>query len=153
MYTSVKKQNVETINRRIDITDYTRTFLMILSENERKRIKINRPSEAERIKDLMNIPKNTFFKSFTDLEGYPYWQEQKVDYIASNLLHRNAYIFYFICSACDKRVKFLYEYMSTRPPVCRECCYISYGRNIPKKHGSWWLSKKHLKELRSIDWT
>ena len=121
----------ETMNRiqRVDIAEYLRTFLLELSKLEAKPVRFNTWFEATRIKGLLNIPKNTRFKSLTDMQtGFPYWHEQFVDFVPSNLGSKRGYIFYFICNGCEKRVKYLYEYDTMFSPVCRICCRITYKR-------------------------
>lgn len=114
------------ISRRIDIFDYVRSFVQELSELERSRIKFNNEFDAERIKGLMNLPEKTRFKSINDLRGNPYWHFQEVDYVPSNLGKGRGVLFYFICSRCDRRVKFLYFYTEVEPPICRQCCQLPY---------------------------
>lgn len=118
----------------IDISDYVRTFLLQLSELEHDRIRINSEWEAERIKALLNIPKNTMFKSPADLRsGVPYWNEQEVDYVRSNLKQNKGFIFYFICGQCDRRVKRLFFYTLLEPPICRHCCRLPYRQKSYKE--------------------
>ena len=118
--------------KRIDTSDYVRTFLFDLSQIEDRKVNVNRVSEAERVKGLINIPMNTSFKTLSDIRsGVPYWEEQKVDYIASNL--GRGYIFYFLCNHCGRRVKYLYEYDMTLSPLCRVCCRITYRRERRKR--------------------
>lgn len=121
----------ETMNRiqRVDITEYLRIFLLELSKLEAKPARFDTWFEAERIKGLLNIPQNTKFKSLRDIHtGFPYWDEQSVDYVPSNLGNKRGYIFYFICNGCEKRVKYLYEYDTLSSPLCRTCCRITYKR-------------------------
>lgn len=117
--------------RRLDIAEYKKAFLFELSQKEKREVNVNSPFEVERIKGLINIPENTAFKSLGDIRsGVPYWEEQKVDYIASNL--GRGYIFYFLCNHCGRRVKYLYEYDMTLSPLCRVCCRITYRRERRK---------------------
>jgi len=116
------------IIRRIDIFDYVRAFIRELEKLEGKtRIKLNSEFDTERIKGLMNIPKNTTFKSLTDMRsGQAFWKYQEVDYVRSNLGSGKGALFYFICSRCDRRVKYLYFYTELEPPLCRQCCQLPY---------------------------
>lgn len=124
-----KKKEILNRTQRIDISEYLRTFLLELSNLEAKPVRFNTWFEAERIKGLLNIPKNTRFKSVMDMRmGFPYWDEQRVDYVPSNLGSKRGYIFYFICNGCEKRVKYLYEYDTLCSPLCRTCCRITYKR-------------------------
>jgi len=124
-------KNEYVLNRleRIDIRDYVRTFLVSLTRKESgKPIKLNSVGQAERIKGLLNIPKNTLYKSFSDLQtGIPYWNKQLVDYKASNL--GKGYIFYFLCGNCNQKAKYLYEYTTVEAPLCRKCCRVTYRRS------------------------
>lgn len=119
---------------RIDISGYLRTFLNELSKREGQRVEISTEMEALRVKELMNIPKNTTFKSLSDLRSeQPYWHEQGVDCIPSNLGKQKGFIFYFLCTRCDQRVKHLYFYDSLEPPVCRQCCRLPYKQKSYKE--------------------
>lgn len=140
-------KNKEILNRirRIDITEYVRTFLLDLMKLEKRlTIRISNLSGVERIKGLMNIPNNTIFKSFSDMRsGIPYWNIQKVDYINSNI--GRGYIFYFICNSCGRRVKYLYEYNMTLSPLCRTCCRLGYKSPTRKARDlSRWSKKPYL---------
>jgi hypothetical protein len=119
---------------RIDISDYIRAFLRELANKEGKiNLRINNDFDAERIQGLLNIAKNTTFKSIKNLRtGHPYWDHQEVEYVKSNL-NRKAYIFYFICSRCTRRVKYLYFYSEIEPPLCRTCCQMPYKPTTYKK--------------------
>ncbi len=128
-------KNKEILNRidRKNVTEYVRTFLLDLAQLEKKPfIKLNSLSEIDRVKGLLNIADNTAFKSFNDLRtGFPYWEEQKVDCIGSNL--GRGCIFYFLCIKCGRRSKYLYEYNMTLSPLCRLCCRITYRRKYVQK--------------------
>ncbi|HCY17652.1 MAG: hypothetical protein UR62_C0001G0021 [Candidatus Nomurabacteria bacterium GW2011_GWF2_35_12] len=114
------------ITRRIDIFDYVRSFVRELEQLENKKIKFNNEFEAFRVKALMNIPEKTKFKSVNDLRGNPYWHFQEVDYVPSNLGKDRGVLFYFICSRCNRRIKYLYFYTEVEPPLCRKCCQLPY---------------------------
>ena len=118
---------------RKDITEYLRIFILELSKKETYPPKINSAFDALRIKELLNNPKNTTFKSISDFSGMPYWHEQQVDYVPSNLKNREAYLFYFICNGCEERVKYLYEYNILESPLCRKCCRLGYVRGMRKR--------------------
>jgi hypothetical protein len=110
----------------INITDYIRQGIF---ELKRKGLCFNfsHPLEAERLKQLLNDPRNTTFKSTRDpADGLYFWHEQNVTFIRSNLGHDKGAIFYFLCNSCHRRVKFLYEYSSCYPPLCRKCCRLGY---------------------------
>jgi hypothetical protein len=110
----------------INITDYIRQGIF---ELKRKGLCFNfsHPLEAERLKQLLNDPRNTTFKSTRDpADGLYFWHEQNVTFVRSNLGHDKGAIFYFLCNSCHRRVKFLYEYSSCYPPLCRKCCRLGY---------------------------
>ncbi len=140
-------KNKELLNRieRIDITEYVRAFLLnLMTLEKRLTIRVNKLSDVERIKELMNLPKNTASKSFSDVRsGIPYWDMQKIDYINSNI--GRGYIFYFLCSGCGRRVKYLYEYNMTLSPLCRICCRLGYKSPTRKDRSlSYWSKKPYL---------
>jgi hypothetical protein len=121
-----KKQGILERIVPLNITDYVRTGIM---ELKRKGYCFNfgqHPLEAEKLRELLNDPKNTSFKSMRDMEGFYFWHEQKVDFVHSNLGYSKGPIFYFICNSCHKRVKYLYEYNSCYSPICRKCCRLGY---------------------------
>lgn len=133
----------ENIIERIDISDYLRTFLHELSNKENKRIEVKSELDALRIKELMNIPENTTFKSLDDIRGQqPYWKYQKVDCVPSNLGRGRGYLFYFICNSCERKVKFLYFHTYTEPPMCRKCYRLPYSKSPynQRKLSRWRLS-------------
>lgn len=135
MYKHQNKWLIDQLSR-INITDYVRVFLVELSKREERPVmKLGQKWEAERIKGLLNIAKNTSFKSFRDIQGIPHWDDQPVDYVHSNL--GKGYSFYFRCTHCNRRVKYLYEYSLAAEPICRTCCRITYRR---RKHS---LLSKH----------
>lgn len=114
---------------RVYVNDYLRTFLRELSELEHRKIDLVTKGGALRIKELMNIPQNTTFKSLNDFRsGQPYWDEQEVDCIPSNLGKNRGFIFYFICNRCRRKVKYLYFLSSLDAPLCRLCCRLQYNQ-------------------------
>lgn len=122
--------NEEDVIERIDISDYLRAFLYELSDKESKMAEVKTELDALRVKELMNIPKNTTFKSLEDIRsGQPYWKYQDVDCIPSNLGKGKGYIFYFICHRCERRVKFLYFHTYVEPPMCRKCYRLPYTKS------------------------
>jgi hypothetical protein len=123
-YTHKKKEILNRIER-LSITDYVRKGVMEL-ERKGYRFNLAHPLEAKRLKELLNDPSNTSFKSIRGIEGFYYWDEQKVDYVRSNLGYEKGPIFYFRCNGCARRVKYLYEYSSCHSPLCRKCCRLGY---------------------------
>lgn len=123
---TTKKQSIIEAER-ITIAEYLRAFLDELAGKESRRAQINSRFQAERIKGLMNMPENTTFKSIADLRtGYPYWYEQAVDFVPSNLGKDKGFIFYFICNSCGRRRKDLYFPSMIDEPLCRVCCRLQY---------------------------
>lgn len=123
-------QDEERLIERIDIYDYLRTFLRELSNKEEKQTEIKTELDALRVKDLMNVPANTIFKSLENIRNeQSYWKYQEVDYVPSNLGKGRGYLFYFICSSCEKRVKFLYFHTYIEPPMCRKCYRLPYSKS------------------------
>lgn len=123
-------KNKEILDRiiRIDITDYVQAFLI-----ERKKIdwfapKVANWDQVSYIKEELNKPENTTYKSMRDLQGFYYWNVQKVDFVPSNLGEGRGFVFYFVCSECERRVKYLYEYSSCASPLCRICCRLKYRK-------------------------
>jgi len=118
--------------QRKDITDYLQTFLTKRDGGIPLRIKTT--LEADEAKRYLNNPKNTCSKSVRGMNTTtPYWYWQNVDFVSSNL--GRGYIFYFICGACGVRVKYLYQYSVTKPPICRICCCLDYQRNKKTQKG------------------
>ena len=112
-----------------DITDYVRDILSKSSQHSSRYFKNHSVQEADQVKSFLNNPKNTQSKSMRDsLTGIPYWNEQVVDYVESNL--SKGFIWYFICNHCGQRVKYLYKYGKTKTPLCRLCLGIEYKPNI-----------------------
>lgn len=142
------KRKLHTDVERINISDYMRGFVCELSQKENSPVKITRPFEAERIKGLMNISANTTFKSIADFRsGIPFWDEQKVDFVPSNL--GKGFIFYFLCNNCGKRVKNLYFPSMVEEPLCMRCCRLQYKQPRRKQRvlsellGRNYLSTEH----------
>ena len=132
-YTHKKKELLNRIER-LDITDYTRNGIMEL-ERKGYRFNLSHPLEAERLKQLLNDPQNTSFKSMRDMQGFYFWHEQKVDFVYSNLGSSKGCVFYFRCNNCNRRVKYLYEYNSCYSPICRKCCRLGYKYPNRKEQG------------------
>lgn len=123
-------QDEERLIERIDIYDYLRSFLRELSRIEKKDAEIKTELDAFRVKGLMNVPKNTRFKSLEDIRsGQQYWHYQEVDCIPSNLGRSRGYLFYFICNSCERRVKFLYFHTYVESPMCRKCYRLPYSKS------------------------
>lgn len=120
-----KKNTSVTVQGRFDITEYVHTFVMHMRNTRGRIFDRRRFGEVENMKELMNRPENTTFKSMRDFrDGGYFWDHQDVDFVPSNL--KRGYIFYFLCNGCGRRVKYLYEYSSLESPLCRICCRLSY---------------------------
>jgi len=124
MHSPSLKNTVNTYPQ-INIKGYVKSFLLNIREKEVRIFNINCPGDVAYMKELINTPAYTTFKSARDVwTGNYYWNEQKVDYDRSNL--GRGYIFYFICNGCRRRAKYLYEYNILHSPVCRICCGLGY---------------------------
>lgn len=111
---------------RIDISEYVREFLFNVKK-QGGALNANHASGAIHMKELLNNPAYTTFKSIRDFrDGFFYWNEQKVDYVPSNLGRGRGYLFYFICNGCGRRIKYLYECTPLDTPLCRICCCLGY---------------------------
>ncbi len=144
MYRSqYRKTNIREVVDRVEIKDYVANFLASSYPYARK--KVADVEEAMFIKAQMDIPENTKFKSFKDMDGRPYWHEQKVDFVKSNLRGEKGVIFYFLCNGCRKRVKYLYLFSFTHEPLCRICCNLKYTQpNRRQRYFTRLLNKTYL---------
>jgi hypothetical protein len=125
-YTHKKTSILERIEP-LNITDYVKKGIIELERKWGYRFNFGHPLEADRLKQLLNDPRNTTFKSTRDpADGLYFWHEQNVTFVRSNLGCEKGAIFYFLCNSCHRRVKFLYEYSSCYPPLCRKCCRLGY---------------------------
>ena len=111
---------------RINITDYVQTFLMGLKKKYGTVLKISYLDGAEHFKKILNAPENKVCSPLESLNGFYYWNGQKVDILPSNLGYKKGYIFYFICTSCDQRVKYIFKYKTYDLPMCRTCCGLKY---------------------------
>ena len=126
-YQHTEKTVSNTPYPRFDIMDYVRNFILDIRKREGRTFNAHHSGEVEYMKELLNNPKYTTFKSIRAFNtGIPHWNEQKVDYVSSNLGNGRGYIFYFICNGCGQRVKCLYEYNVLNSPLCRTCCRLGY---------------------------
>jgi len=122
---SQHKNTVNSTYPRIDIRDYVTNFLQHIREKEGRMFNTNHDGEVANMKQLLNDPKYTAFKSTSILnDGIPFWHKQNVDCVPSNL-GRGA-VFYFICNGCNRRMKYLYRYSELESPLCRVCCRLQY---------------------------
>lgn len=94
--------------------------------------RIHNIPQVEEVKIYLNNPRNTRQKSIGDPRtGIPYWNEQEVGYVHSNL--GRGFLWYFICNHCGRRAKLLYRYNYAKPPLCRLCLGIDYKRRSRKR--------------------
>ncbi len=123
-------QHTKTVNSthpRIDIRNYVTNFLQCIREKEGRTFRTNHDGEVAYMKQLLNDPKYTAFKSMDDFRtGIPFWHKQEVDCVPSNLGGGRGSIFYFICNCCNRRMKYLYRYSELESPLCRVCCRLKY---------------------------
>ncbi len=144
----MKKTKITEVEN-INITDYIRTFLFELTQKENwkeRKLQIRTLADAMRITGLLDCSQNTTFKSIADLRsGYPYWHEQKVDFIPSNLGKGKGFLFYFVCNNCERRVKYLYRQTFLLSPICRACCRLTYRQpNRARRSVSRLLNRDYL---------
>jgi hypothetical protein len=148
--TSYTHKNKELLNRieRIDITDYIQDGITHL-RSKGYGFSLDNAYEYNRLKELLNDPKNTTFKSMKDImSGFYHWDTQEVECIPANRGNGNGFIFYFRCNNCMRRVKFLYEYNSCDSPLCRTCCGLKYTYPSKKGRGlSRMLRKPYLSDI------
>jgi len=127
MSTHQHKNTVNNKYLRICIGDYVRNFILDIRKKEGRVFNTNHPGEVAYMKELLNTSKYAEHKSTRDFNtGLYFWNEQKVDYVPSNLGSGKGYIFYFICNGCRQRVRYLYEYSTLNSPLCRICCRLGY---------------------------
>ena len=123
--THTKKQFIDDTYPQINISDYVTRFLMFIRREWGMVQQCRHFAEALRMKELLDTPKYTAFKTEKDCrDGHDFWGEQKVDFVESNL--RRGFIFYFVCNGCRHRVKYLYRFSMLESPLCRKCCHIHY---------------------------
>jgi hypothetical protein len=138
MYTNeeTKKGTGNGAHSRIDITDYIARFIRNIREKEGRVFDLRHPAEVAYMKEFLDDPKYTTFKSMRDFTtGFYHWDKQKVDYVSSNLGSSRGFIFYFRCNGCYRRVKYLYEYSTLYSPLCHYCCGLKYRIPSRKERG------------------
>ena len=125
MYRKQERKSITALDRK-DITDYVRAFVLHM-RNKGRVFNTRHQGEVMNMVEQMNRPEHTIFKSLRDIQGnYLYWNEQKVEFVPSNLGQDRGYIFYFRCNGCGRRVKYLYEHSMLEFPLCRHCCRLPY---------------------------
>ncbi len=123
-----KKRSVHECER-LDIADFMHTFLCELMNYEvrtlrTKTYRIRTEAEAERIRGLINSPTNPF-KTVSMIQGKSdEWQE--VVYKPANL--GVGFVFFFVCTGCERHVRHLYQSSSTVRYKCRICLNLGYYR-------------------------
>ncbi len=116
---------------RIDCTALIRKFLQERASKYdadlAKLFVIRTEEDAIRLRDELN-------------HGIPYYQSLHVpvhdtalqfDFVKSNL--DKGFIFYFVCTSCERRVKYLYQLIDGSELRCRSCHQLTYTR---KKQGN-----------------
>ncbi len=126
MYGGRNRKPAITVFDRKDITDFVRAFVFYMRRTQGRVFDMRHHAQVKYMVELMNDPANTAFKSVRDVfgDGRPYWHEQGVDFVPSNL--KRGFIFYFRCNGCYRRVKYLYEFSTLQSPLCRICCHLHY---------------------------
>lgn len=111
--------------------DVLNQFMRELAENKGiyEDLRIKTGADAEWVKEFIN-ESNWDFQSLAKIQSY-HQNWQIFDYVASNL--GKGFIFYFICSRCDKRVKYLYRLPNSEIYLCRNCNRIPYTKNQRSK--------------------
>lgn len=129
--TTYRHNDREFIDRveRIDITDYVQNFLNAFRRKYGKPLQNKYSTGAEYLRNLLNTPENRVCGQLEQSGGFFYWNSQKVDFIPSNLGENKGFLFYFLCSYCNRRTKYLYRYRTYDEPSCRNCCKLGY---VPK---------------------
>jgi hypothetical protein len=109
---------------RLDITDYVQTFVRNYNKQRGIKLQTEYLSGVQYLKGLLNASQDKVVPYLEKIDGFFYWNTQKVDFVPSNLL--KGYLFYFICIYCDRRVKYLYRHKTYEQPSCRTCCKLGY---------------------------
>ena len=125
-YKTIEQADKDFIERveRINITDYVKTFVLSYNKKHNIKLKTNYSTGVEYLKTLLNSSQERVCPYLEQLNGFFYWNTQKVDFVPSNL--HKGYLFYFVCSYCERRVKYLYRYKTYNEPSCRTCCDLEY---------------------------
>lgn len=123
--TSRRHNKIDDVER-IDISDYIKEFVLYIRRKEGRTIDIRQFGAVNYMKELLDNPEYTRFKSTKSPDGSIYWDRQRVSYIQSNLGGGRGYLFYFNCDNCYRRVKYLYRLNYCYPPLCRICSNLSY---------------------------
>jgi formylmethanofuran dehydrogenase subunit E len=119
----------ETISCRIILSIFLSDLRNRGDKQLNSKLRITSEGEAERIKQMMNTPGDTFYI----LQGIQsqHYNWQRFDYIPSNL--GKGYIFYFICDQCERRVEFLYMPEWSGRYLCRTCHNLRYPSKPRRK--------------------
>jgi hypothetical protein len=140
---------IKRIEERLDITDYMKTFVRNYNKKYGVKLKTGYLGGAEYLKGLLNASQDKVVPYLEKLEGLFYWNTQKVDFVPSNL--QRGYIFYFICTYCDRKVKYLFRHKTYEQPACRICCDIGYAPTQSRRQTRNLSRLIHKKYLHSED--
>lgn len=129
-YSPHKKRHRVDSDRRIDSSAVVTAFMRELrwQQGKLRSLDIKYKEDADYIRDFMNNPfMASEFGSLLNIQSqHQNWQS--FEYIQSNL--GRGYMFYFICSSCDSRVKFLYKPDPESPYWCRKCHGLEYPKGF-----------------------
>ena len=90
----------------------------------KKHLRVTDKDEAKIILREINEPGGTDYLALQEIQAYhDVWQQ--MDYVESNI---RGYLFYFICSGCEARVRYLYQPNYGYHWRCRECHGLRYKR-------------------------
>jgi hypothetical protein len=91
--------------------------------NNKQRIRIKSVQDAEKLKHIINEE----FPEWPSLQVPKHDTALQVDYVSSNL--NKGFIFYLICSGCERRVLHLYQPTPEAYLKCRNCHNLSYKKD------------------------
>ena len=124
---------------RVDISEFVRQFRVEFDEKERSvqrqhpEWRVTPVSEyaPHEFKDFINAPDSRYdFPSLRKIQqGNEFYQE--VDTVHSNL--GKGYLFFFKCTGCSRRAKYLYRPTPDKPFMCRICHHLKYPDSGRKK--------------------
>lgn len=150
MYKSPKKPSLQ-VTDHVTITDFVREFLHLLAKCEGGPIKLNNEIDITRVRALINDPAFTTFKSPMRLDANcPYWNEQEIVTMPSNLGPEKGCLFYFVCNRCGRRTKFLFFYSILESPICRQCCRLPYKQMSYATRKARMVEKRHHEKHGSM---
>lgn len=126
MYNLTNDNRDVSVSSRYDIGPYIRAFRGHMRRTRGRVYNLRLFGEAEEIQELINYPEHRPRFAIPSIEGDDCTYDQQVTFVSSNL--GLGYIFYFLCSGCGRRVRYLYELSAHETPLCRTCCRIDYDQ-------------------------